>query len=471
MTPRRIRTSHASSPALRVPRAVRSLLGLATVLALSACGAESDAVDATDSDLRGGERPDEARAPGAAEDDETAPPPIDPAVALPCDHGKWTCVAVPAAAPYGTATFDVPAAQNWVNTGLYLRRGERATLTTQGVWKASDREGEGIDHGPCKVGAPIARIGLDYKDDALTCLSSRNVFTAGKDGVLFVGALSGNDLGESYETRRNATGKKTFTVTSQGATVPSVASADAARYPFDAIRSGWVEIYGEHVILTLPAAVAKRDAKTLAAATARLDAIYELHAKLRGALPQHGQRLRFFPDDAAPGYMLAGNPIRVKSVVVTGGDDVRISRAGEPGTSNWGFAHEMGHDFSFVGGFWTYQARSLEAWPNVFSVHAFEALGLPLHDEAKTCSRSSRGAYTTDADWSAWTGLCFLLQFRFAHGWSFYEKFFRSINATPTMPDRGDRDKTAWYFLHDRFEAAAGRDVTPVFAAWKVPHP
>ena len=44
--------------------------------------------------------------------------PIDP-----CAAGPWTCLGVDGNTPYGTHTFDVPAQQNWVNTGLYLRTG------------------------------------------------------------------------------------------------------------------------------------------------------------------------------------------------------------------------------------------------------------------------------------------------------------------------------------------------------------
>ena len=209
----------------------------------------------------------------------------------------------------------------------------------------------------------------------------------------------------------------------------------------------------------------------LAAAARRLDDIYELHEKLRGARPHHGQRLRFFPDEVAPGYMLAGNPIRVKAAVVSGKDEARISRAGEATNDPWGFAHEMGHDFTFATGFWQYQNKSLEAWPNVFSIHALEALGLPIHDQAAGCTSTSTGSYLTTESWSPWTALCFLMQLKFDHGWELYERFFAAINTNHTMPNQGSGEKTAWYFVHDRFEEAAKADVTPTFAAWNVPHP
>jgi hypothetical protein len=390
----------------------------------------------------------------------------------PCADGEWTCVPVDASGAYGTKTFDVPAQQNWVNTGLFLKKGQTATVSATGTWSVED-EGDTIDHGPCKVGDVVARIGLHYKDIELTCVGSTVTFTAPRDGILFVGALTGNDLGETYESRYNASGAKQVTVESTVSTlVPTVQSVEAADYPFDDVGSGWVEVWGEHVILTLPSVTAKADALTLRAATERLDAIYELHEQLRGDVPQHGQRLRFYPDPNIDGigYMLAGNPIRMLPELVDVNDSDRISRAGEPGVGNWGFAHEMGHDFSWSNGFWSYEQNTIEVWCNVFSVHAMEKLGLPLHGSTQNCTSSSSGSYA-GGSWDPWTGLCFLRQFQFDYGWEFYEQYFRSINENTDMPWKGDWDKTAWYFVHDQFETIAGEDVTPAFAAWSLPHP
>lgn len=380
----------------------------------------------------------------------------------PCSAGPWTCVPVDGAAPYASHTFDVPAQQNWVNTGLYLKKGQAATLSETGSWQLSN-SGSSIDHGPCKVGDLVARIGLFYKDQALTCIEGTRTFTAPKDGILFVGALAGNDLGETYETRSDASGLKSVTVSSEHSTVPTVPARDASSFDFEAVESGWVEIWGDHVILTLPVTSAMQDAAVLGRATARLDAIYELEAELRSAVPHHGQRIRFFPDGSQPGYMLAGNPVRMATTLVDGGDQTRISRAGEASTDIWGFAHEMGHDFSFAPhGFWTYEENTLESWCNVFAIYALESLQLPLNASTSSCTESSTGDYAT---WDAWGGLCFLRQFQFRYGWDFYRQYFDRIKDTTSTG--GD----AWAFVHDQFAAAAGQDVDPLFDAWKVPHP
>ncbi|MGB1014175.1 MAG: M60 family metallopeptidase, partial [Nannocystaceae bacterium] len=281
-------------------------------------------------------------------------------------------------------------------------------------------------------------------------------------------ALPSNDLGETYETRSNATGSKQLTITSDAETVPTLDAADATAQWLDTVASGWVEVRGQHVILTLPAATAAQDAELLAEATDLLDAMYELHAELRGALPQHGQRIRFFPDPNIEGigYMLAGNPVRMDTVLVEADNPNRISNAGEPGVDVWGFAHELGHDFTFVNALWWYQENSLESWPNIFSIHALEALGLEIHANALACDGAPPVAYD---GWDAWSGLCFLLEFQTTYGWAFYTEFFAALNTTPHGDVPGG--PMAWHWVHDQFEAVAGDDLTPTFAAWNVPNP
>jgi hypothetical protein len=385
-----------------------------------------------------------------------------------CGEGPWTCIPVPPTGPYGSMSFEVPAAQNWVNTGLYLQAGQTASISESGDWFVNAGTGNAIDHGPCLIGDLVARIGLHYKDPALTCVSGQADFVADKDGILFVGGLPENDLGETYEARIDAMGSKMVTVTSDGATVPTVEALGSSEYAFAEVASGWVELRGDHVIITLPTTTALQDAAALEAAVARLDEIYELEHELRGALPQHGQRIRFFPDpDVVPlGYMLAGNPVRMDPILVDATYANRISQAGVAGVDVWGFAHELGHDFTFTGRLWWYQENSLESWPNLFSIYSLDALGIPLHEQALGCEGAAPVPY---ANWDAWAGLCFLLQFQEAYGWPFYQAFFAELNAID--PASVPSGPAAWTFNHDRFEAIAGEDVTPVFAAWGVPNP
>jgi hypothetical protein len=218
---------------------------------------------------------------------------------------------------------------------------------------------------------------------------------------------------------------------------------------------------GEHTIVTLPASTAVMDRDVIDVALKTLDEFYTIHESLRGGVPQHGQRIRFFPDGDNPGLMLAGNPIRMKPSLVT--KENRISRAGQPGVGVWGYAHELGHDFTFVGGNWTYQVKTLESWPNIFTVHAFEKMGLEQHKNTVNCTTSSMGSY---AMWDAWVGLCFLRQFQLKYGWAFYRDFFAELNK-----QTGNKGINNWNKVHDAFETIAGEDITPIFEAWGVPNP
>jgi hypothetical protein len=159
----------------------------------------------------------------------------------PCVDGPWTCLDLEPNEPYGKRSFEVPAQQSWVNTGLYLRKGEQAKLTESGTWQVRET-GRGIDHGPCKIGDFVARIGLYFKDQQLTCVHGSATFTAPKDGILYVGALTENDLGDTYEARADAEGKKVATVEGESSIVPTVLATEAASYRWHAraARRPWV---------------------------------------------------------------------------------------------------------------------------------------------------------------------------------------------------------------------------------------
>lgn len=384
---------------------------------------------------------------------------------------QWTFLNMPAEGNYGHYEFDVPALQNWVNSGLFLRKGQSVTITARGSWSVKN----GDSYGPeghasatargCAEGSLVARQGLYYKDAAITCIGKSGTFTALRDDIVYIGAVVSNDLGESYEARINASGSVHVTLdAAEGLTVPVVPMAEAADYPFANIASGWVEILGEHIILTLPVRTALADAAALQAAVQRLDAMYNQHMALRGLAPFKGQPVRFYPDTSdAPGWMLAGNPVRMDPALVDASRDDRISNVAADGINGWGFAHELGHEFNFAGGSWSYTSGiGLEAWPNIFSVHAIEMLGLPERkiDCAALKQKQLNAASLTNLQQDPWTGLCFLLEFKNRFGWEFYQRFYQAFNAKPG---------SGWAFLRTRFSEAAGQDVNAIFDEWYLP--
>ena len=449
------------------------------VHAAIACGGESSG---------GGDLPTDADAAVAAGDPDAGPdlPAADAAVEPPATQFDIV-VDVGPAGPYGQHSFDVPARSNWVNTGLFLRAGETATIAASGTWSYHD-EATGpdgiadIDVVGCPAGMLVARSGLHY-EDARACVGAGAEYTAPRDGILYVGANVSTDLGETYESRvLESDGTIEVTVEGTGDTAPSIAIGELAGYDLAAVASGWVELRGAHSVVTVPVADAVRDLGSAAASIRVLDSIYELHQEIRGAVPAAGQRIRFFPDpDVVPvGYMLAGNPIRCDPSIMSGGDTQRILRASEQGTDIWGFAHEVGHDFTMAGGTWVYMYPNLESWPNIFTVHALRALDRTEDQPNLATYCDGRDAYLAAPSYPTlrsdpFLQLCFLLEFEEDGGASFWPSFFAALNDLTNEDvqlDTSDpEDRMLWGWIRDRFSEAAGVDVTPRFQAWSVPLP
>ncbi|UTA46835.1 M60 family metallopeptidase [Simiduia sp. 21SJ11W-1] len=393
--------------------------------------------------------------------------------------GGWSYFSFESLGDYTTYTLRVPAAQNWVNAGLYVEKGATIEVSAEGSWKL---KGDAPMHGPegygekyengCKLGSLVVRIGLAYKDPLVGCAGKAMTYTAPRAGVVFVGGIVSNDLGESYETRARAEGAINVTVSavnpdgSRGKIVPTIEVGAAANFPYGEIESGWVEVLGKHTLLHLPASIAQQDASEIADAIKRLDDIYTLHVSLRGKRPQHGQPIRWYPDtEDAPGWMLAGNPVRMDPALVYANNNDRITRAARAQNGNWGFAHELGHDFNFAGGTWYYATKlGIEVWPNIFSVHAQEMLNLPKRDldcparKQKYLAGNDASGLTEGTD--PWAGLCFLMEFQTRYGWDFYRNFYAELDREPG---------SGWGYLRQKFSLAAGENVDAIFNEWLLP--
>jgi hypothetical protein len=385
--------------------------------------------------------------------------------------------------PYGTHVVSVPARANWVLTGLYLRAGESATLAATGTWSARGAtvgpEGDpglGDAQRGCPVGALAVRSGLRF-EDTIACLSEASRYVAPRDGIVYVGMIESTDLGEAYQERIDVDGMLEVTITSDGATVPSVRASELSSYPFARVASGWVELLAAHHRVVVPAAQVLADRGTAAASLATLDRIYEIERDLRSDAPFFGQRIRWFPDDtlASIGYMLAGNPIRCVPELMTGNDRQRILRASEGPTDIWGFSHELGHVFSFVNGTWVYQINNVESWPNVFTLRALRTLGRTTDQPNLDTYCDGRDGYLAGGAYETFRNdpfvqLCFLMEFEEAYGPTFYERFFEGMNGE-TNEDVGydGTDASVWRYVKERFDLAAGDDTEAIWSRWRVP--
>lgn len=394
-------------------------------------------------------------------------------------------VDVPPQGPYGEHTIKVPAATNWVNTGLYLHAGETVTFTAQGSWSMDGATFVGpkglmmpIERG-CPRNGLVARLGLLYDDMELFCVGDGGTMTASRDGIVYLAANYDTDLGETYGTRLDAKGAVDVTISSTGDTVPTIGKADVATYDFSKVQSGWVELRGVRTIVTVPAADALADKATAKGSIETLDSIYDIESELRSAVPYLGQRIRFFPDpniDALGAYMLAGNPIRAVPDIMSGMPDQRILRASEAPTDVWGFSHEFGHTFTLANGTWTYMIVNIESWPNVFTLRALEALNRTHPNKDSYCDNKAAylasGTYQEVRD-DPFLQLCFLMEFQTTYGWDFWSKFYVAMNGTTNndIPYDPMSDAPTWGFVRDRFNDAAGEDTTDVFITWRIPLP
>ncbi len=392
-------------------------------------------------------------------------------------------VDVPPTGPYGSHDVKVPAATNWVNTGLYLHTGQQVTIAATGSWSMDSKKyvGPAGLAGPIERGCPrnqlVARLGLHYDDQELFCIGDGATMTATKDGIVFLGANYDTDLGETYGTRLEADGVLDVTLTSDGDTVPTIAPSDLESYDFAAVTSGWVELRSNRVMVTIPAAEALADRETALASLQTLDSIYDIESELRGAVPYLGQLVRFFPDDninAIGAYMLAGNPIRTVPEIMSGYPDQRILRASVDSTDIWGFSHEMGHTFTLTNGTWVYMIINIESWPNVFTLRALDTLNRTHPNKETYCDNKdtylASGVYD-DVRNDPFLQLCFLMEFTNAYGWELWIDFYNGMNSTTNndIPYDPYDDGVTWGFVRDRFNTAAGEDTTALFDTWRIP--
>jgi hypothetical protein len=409
---------------------------------------------------------------------------VEPPQPPPLDGPLDTVVDVPRAGPYGTRSFQVPAATNWVNSGLYLRAGEAAEIAATGTWTV-----EGVEVGPggsavrgqqrgCARGSLVARSGLGF-EASVTCVGGGTTYVAPRDGVVYLGMIDSTDLGEAYGDRLVLSGSLQVTVTSSGDTVPSIRRDALAGFPYEQVKSGTVELLGRHVIVTVGAAQVRADLASAQSSVDTLDALYELEAALRGMAPFAGQRIRFYPDEEIRnvGYMVAGNPVRCVPELMTGGPDQRILRASVPTTDIWGFAHELGHVFSFANGAWVFQYGYLESWPNVFTLFVLQELERTAHQPNVGTYCERRDAYLDGGTYPEFKAdpflqLCFEMSFTEKYGWGFWNTFWSGMNTQKNEDVGLDSlfvDKSVWSYVRDRFSLAAGEDVTPMFVKWRVP--
>jgi hypothetical protein len=374
---------------------------------------------------------------------------------------------------YGARTLVVAANVHWLNTGLFLRRGETANLISFGAWSAYP---SGDLHGPegkngsregCRPDSLVASIGLRTRGE-LHCVGRAARVIAPRDGVLYLKINDG-----LLEDNRGAV---TVAVQSGGRVNDPIACGNIRRQHPALLRSApEVELTCGPVGLIVPGALVAAHHAQADASLVAFRRFYESHRALAGAVPYGGERVRVAPD-AGVGWMVMGNPIFVHPRAMSGSvPGSNAMMAHDRRYSVWGWAHELGHDFTLMNdGRYKIGDGPSEAWANVFTLYTLEHLGYP--EQRREICKEARRYVSQGQPYSvfrndAWIPLCMLMELEQRHGWPLFERFFRSYNHSPIdhVPDRDADDATRWRWLRNALSHAAGADVTPVLRKYRIP--
>ena len=437
---------------------------------------------------------------------------IEEAPALCGQWEEWECVDVGPEGPYGTRKVRIPVNQKYVNTGLYLKAGESVTITLHKdtilkpfdtLWKdggTQENPWSQIDQQDIHT---FLRANISFENSTSHEITSEMIrnkslsikIASDVSGILFLLPISIKDF--------DTTAAMHVTITSNGNTVPSISHRQVRSYAFDKVSSGWVEIYSEHTIFTLPSQTAQRDKEFLERSMDIVDAIYEHHAELRGAVPYKGQRIRFAPIATLNSFMAAGNPVLIQLRTATIDDPTSsISYLGEDGSLVVGaVAHELGHNFANIRGVTHYQIGtlepqlikegSLEYWPDILTWYVLEKLHLPVslaylnYSPPTSCHSIEAIQFLSlhPSRISTSGAICFLAVFQNNYGWDFFKHFFDNLNQFQSFADFTEKqpNPNVWVYVYDQFKKAAAKvtsdrpeeevhqEVTDIFINWGIP--
>jgi hypothetical protein len=346
--------------------------------------------------------------------------------------------------PLGTAKVKVPASSWWVNSGLFLRQGQKATISAVGEWTIWEGETEpfppsgheqlSMNEG-CRKGSLVARVGL-YHGGGRHCVGMSSTITAETDGIVYL-AMNDNASPTFHG------GEIEATITSTGDRAPTIPYNQAEAFDYCSVGSGWVEIESqEHVTLTVPAPLAASHVKTTKASLDFLDQSYKLQTELSGGeVPYLGSRIRYYPDYALTdvAWVLAENPIRYdpKNLNAVFPSKAKILDLTAASTDSWDFVQGMGVDFSRIHGN-RYQAGSAgaQAWAGMFAMYTMENMGR-ADGPANVCADKDNflqnGTFSVISQ-DPWLQMCMFLQVKDDFGWDLLSGFFLSL------PDKYDWD-------------------------------
>lgn len=368
--------------------------------------------------------------------------------------------AVPASEPRVTRTVPVDTrVTQWHSTGLYAAPGEVLTVKLPAA-----AAGRGLRlrigcHTDNLTGSDSwSRVPEITRTFELCAVETQAVNAFG--GLVYVEVPRAQNLGEIAVIIGPAVPVPHFKL---GVTDLAEWRETVRHYP-----APWAELEGRYLTISLPSEnIRQLDAPDKVCRF--WDRVQEANAKL-AALPQP-RRDRFVLDrQISAGYMHSGYPIMAH---LDQRDKVADIKALQQG--NWGFFHELGHNHQSRD--WTF-AGAVEVTCNWFSMHAFEKVcELPRtgHEALQPASRERRmrqffNRNSTFEDWQRdpFLALLVYLQLIEGFGWESYYQVLAEYQALPaTERPRTDVDRRDQFLV--RFSNAVGKNLGPLFAAWKIP--
>ncbi|MCR8844028.1 M60 family metallopeptidase [Paenibacillus sp. SC116] len=243
----------------------------------------------------------------------------------------------------------------------------------------------------------------------------------------------------------------------------------------------WAELRGKRILLTVPADEI-RHLENPAELLQTWDSLLDQFDKLNGTgqnkpLPHRAYHLPFHlvaDKQISGGYMHAGAPI-MYHIGVDSQDAVSI----EGLKNNWGFWHEIGHNYQQDP--WTWKDNT-EVTVNIFSLYAQQYFGKPsrllekdyigksAYDYANAYIALPNGSkrYGDSKQLDLIPQLVMIKQLQMAYGWDFYTKLFTAYRELPQvqLPEDEQQEKDLFVVMASKH---SGTNLLPFFEKWGFP--
>ncbi|MCH7903212.1 MAG: hypothetical protein IH944_01440 [Armatimonadetes bacterium] len=347
----------------------------------------------------------------------------------------------------------------WSSTGLYANAGDRITITL-----AASLVKKGIK---LRIGAHTDQLWLlnSWKRHPVV---SRE-YALDKTDVEVRSAFGGL----IYVVVPGARGLPAFSVEIDGA-VPApffkigTTSKEEWITTIRDLPAPWAELEANNIVLTVPSEVVREldDPQDL---LNFWDSVMAKYAELSTRpLPTRKQRMVCDVQISA-GYMHSGYPIMMWMDQPENLVSIHLSDKGP--RDNWGFWHELGHNFQHPD--WTFVGTT-EVTCNLYSMYVLDTvfgtdpMTAAQYDVAKLREFLDAGASFNQWKREPFLALMLYAQLQSEFGWDAFKKVFEVYRRLPnTERPKNDAQKRDQWMV--RFSRAVGRNLGPFFMAWGIP--